>query len=182
MMRKITYLVLLFFLALTSCYYGEPSEENKNPIGLRPIYGNKDSVNTILSLEPIPTGKAGKIYVYGNYLFQNEVGQGIHVIDNTNPEIPFKIAFYRIPLCTEISIKNGHLYTNNGPDLAVLDISKIKAPKVVRRLPDVFPATGQSYPDNVNGGTYFECPNPSKGIVVGWESAVLSDPKCRTSW
>jgi len=179
-MHKIPHLIFLLFLALTSCYNGEPSEPNRTPVGLRPIYANKDSVNTISSSGPILTTKAGKIYVYGNYLFQNEVGQGIHVIDNTNPEIPFKIAFYRIPLCTEISIKNGHLYTNNGSDLAVLDISKIKAPELVKRLPDEFPSTGQTHPENVTSGTYFECPNPSKGIVVGWESAVLSDPKCQT--
>ena len=50
--------------------------------------------------------EAGKIYVYSDYIFVNDV-QGIHIIDNTNPRFPKKIKFITIPGNEDISVKNN---------------------------------------------------------------------------
>jgi hypothetical protein len=44
-----------------------------------------------------PVEHAGKIYIKGNYIYLNEVNQGIHIIDNSNPSSPLQIAFLSIP-------------------------------------------------------------------------------------
>ena len=41
-----------------------------------------------------PTKKAGKIYAYRNYVFQNELIEGIHIIDNADPAQPLKGAIF----------------------------------------------------------------------------------------
>ena len=37
--------------------------------------------------------KPGKMYFYNNYIFINEKREGVHILDNTNPEAPANIAF-----------------------------------------------------------------------------------------
>ena len=51
----------------------------------------------------------GKIYFKDNYLFVNEYGKGIHVIDNSNPADPKKIAFYKILGNVDMAIRGNIL-------------------------------------------------------------------------
>jgi hypothetical protein len=59
----------------------------------------------------------------------------------------------------------------------VLNLSNIASPQVVNRVADAFPPVDQSYPPITRG--YFECPDASKGIVIGWEEKLVQNPKCR---
>ncbi|MDQ3847106.1 MAG: hypothetical protein M3342_24285 [Bacteroidota bacterium] len=142
-----------------------------------PVYASKQVVSDIAVQAPKPTSAAGKIYAYGAYLFQVEQYEGIHIIDNTNPRQAKKIAFLKVPLCTEIAIRNNHLYTNNLNDLLVFNLDNTTAPQLVKRLGGVFPAVNQTYPPQ--SGVYFECVDPAKGIVVRWEQKRISNPACR---
>ena len=121
--------------------------------------------------------QAGKIYAYGKYLFQNDLLLGFHIIDNTNPKLPVKLAFLKVPYSTEIAIRGDFLYTNNFNDLVVFDISNSQSPKLVKRIENVFPVANQDYPpfSNVN----FQCPDPRKGAIVKWELQTTADAKCR---
>jgi hypothetical protein len=170
-MKRLLPLLLLF----SSC---DPFDARISQLtGYVPVYATRDAVNTI-TVEPArATTHPGKVYAYGVYLFQIEQNEGIHIIDKSNPKTANKIAFLKVPMATEIAIKSGQLYTNNLNDLVVFDISTITAPKLVNRIKDAFPAINQEYPPFSN--TYFECPDPSKGIVVGWELKDLNNPKCR---
>jgi len=80
-------------------------------------------------------------------------------------------------MATEIAIKSGHLYTNNVNDLVVFSLSNPAEPLLENRVKDAFPVIEQEYPPFNN--TYFECPDPAKGIVVGWEQKELTNPQCR---
>lgn len=142
-----------------------------------PVYASRETVNAIATEGVRATTKPGKIYAYGAYLFQVEQYEGIHIIDNTNPKGAKKIAFLKVPLATEIAIKSGHLYTNNLNDLVVFNLSNAAQPQLVNRVKDAFPAIDQMYPPFTN--TYFECPDPAKGIVVAWEQRQLTNAKCR---
>jgi hypothetical protein len=167
--------ILLFTACMVSCT--DRSIGEGGYLAYVPVYLQKDQVNDIRMVGVTPTSKAGKIYAYGQYIFQVEQGVGIHFIDNSNPQQPHKIGFLKVPVCTELSIKGGFLYTNNLNDLVVFDISSILSPQLVKRLPDAFPAIDQQYPPMQN--VYFECPDPSKGMVVGWEERSVSQVKCR---
>jgi hypothetical protein len=145
--------------------------------GYAPVYAKSSDVNSIV-IEPItPTLNAGKIYAFGNYIFQNDQGKGIHIIDNSNKSNPQKIAFLKIPYNTEIAVKGNFLYANNLNDLVVFDISNPATPTLVKREANVFPTVTQDYP--MQNNVYFECVDAAKGVVVSWEKKTLTHPKCQ---
>mgnify|MGYP003625113283 FL=1 len=88
-------------------------------------------------IAPIPMDESGKIYVYGDYIFVNEKYEGVHVVDNTDPKAPQKIAFIKIPGNVDVSVKGNYLYADSITDLIVLDISDINNIKTVNRLENV---------------------------------------------
>ena len=60
-----------------------------------PVYAKPDMPTTLASEDATtPTKKAGKIYAYRNYVFQNELNEGIHIIDNADPAQPLKVAIF----------------------------------------------------------------------------------------
>lgn len=168
----------LFFLLLSGMFACDPHREEMNRVsGWAPVYASAQTTNAIGAETTRATIHPGKIYAYGQYLFQVEQNEGIHIIDNTDAAHPRKLSFLKVPSCAEIAIKANHLYTNNLNDLVVFDLSTIAAPRLVQRIEGAFPEFNQTYPPVAHG--YFECPDPSKGIVVGWEQKLLTDAKCR---
>jgi hypothetical protein len=142
-----------------------------------PVYASPKIYDSIAVLAPKSTAKAGKIYAYATYAFQVDQYQGIHIIADAHSAGARKVAFLKVPWCTEVAVKGTYLYTNNLNDLVVFDISDPLAPKLVKRLPNAFPSISQTYPPE--SGVYFECADPSKGIVAGWERRKVENPKCR---
>ena len=112
-----------------------------------------------------------------DYFIEVEQNEGIHIIDNSNLQQAKKVSFLKIPGCSEIAIRNNYLYSNNLNDLIVFDLSNLTAPQLVNRLENAFPQFSQSYPPFSD--VYFECPDPSKGVVIAWEQKSLSSAKCR---
>src|SRR5689334_6662760 len=108
-------LALLFILALSSC---DPQIDNVavNEVYV-PIYAQLSGPETISLESPQPTVKAGKIYAYGSYIFQNDINSGVHIIDNSMHGNPKKVAFLKIPYSTELAVKGSYLYTNSINDL-----------------------------------------------------------------
>lgn len=172
-MRLLTLSLLIFAFGCTEPGMGFVNGDQ----GFAPVYLAEESVKKIASGVPRQTTLAGKIYAYRNYIFQNDVNTGIHIVDNSNPSQPKKVGFIAIPLSTEVAVKGDFLYSNNYNDLVVFDISKPAEPKLLNRIENVFPAVNQNYPPFTN--TMFECAEPKKGVVVRWERRTLVDPKCR---
>ena len=52
----------------------------------------------------MPVSTPGKICVKGNIIFLNDLDKGVHVIDNSNPAQPRKIAFINIPGNEDIAV------------------------------------------------------------------------------
>ena len=181
MRNKIFFLFLLplFFL---SCdpdrFSGSTPAETE---GYVPVYSNDFSdARQIRSQVAKPTVNGGKIYTVGNLLFQVEQDSGIHVINYADPHNPQKLGFIRSFLCKEVSVKNGFIYTNNLSDLVVIDISDPSNVHEVSRVANVFPDLALQFPskENFAGTIYFECPDPSKGLIVGWRKQIIKNPKC----
>jgi hypothetical protein len=142
-----------------------------------PVYSAGSVYNDIRIEGPKATSASGKIYAYESYLFQVEQYEGIHIIDNTVPKAAHKVAFLKVPQCTELAIKSNHLYTNNLNDLVVFDLSNRAAPQLVKRLAGAFPLINQTYPPLSD--VQFQCADLSKGTVVRWEQKLVKNPLCR---
>lgn len=172
-MRRLAWIPLLMLFACTNLATIEPNPS----MTYAPIYAavRYDALVEVLPAKPTTT--AGKIYAYGNYAFQVDQYTGIHIITNAHSADARKIAFLQLPFCTEIAIRNDHLYTNHNSDLVVFDLSNPAAPRLVKRVPGAFPPIMQEHPPFSN--IYFKCPDPAKGIVVGWEQKAVENPNCR---
>ena len=129
--------------------------------------------------EPVDINKPGKIYFKDNYLFVNEYGKGIHVIDNSDPANPEKIAFYDIVGNVDMAIKGNILYADSYIDLVAIDITDINNPKEVGRLKNIFP---EVVPEGDTWYPYAMVDN-TKGVIVDWEvKTVTEEQEPGTTW
>lgn len=150
-------------------------------MGYQPIYASEDEAKQVTYMEPQDMKNQGKIYVKGDYIYIGDIGLGVHVIDNTNPENPQKIGFLRIYGNRDIAIKGYFLYADNFEDLITIDISNLNNPDISKRIEDVYEYEGVYYPPNVPAGTYFECVDESEGYVIGWREIESDSFNCFTT-
>jgi hypothetical protein len=107
---------------------------------MEPVYKSKDEVYAnIKSNAPSAIQSPGKIFIYGHYIFLNEIDKGVHIIDNTDPANPVVKAFIDIPGNLDISVKGNILYADLYTDLVVVDISNPEHAKFLRYVANVFP-------------------------------------------
>ena len=105
-----------------------------------PVYRSSDQVRASMGAKaPQDILHPGKIYVYGQYIFLNELDRGIHVIDNSNPSSPRSISFIDIPGCVDMAVKGNILYADAFTDLVVLDIANPRQAIVKNIVSGVFP-------------------------------------------
>ena len=177
-MKKTYFSTFLFLLTLLSfsCWNLEPVEDFMVE-GLRPVYITEEVADSVTSLPPQPISQLGKIYYKDNLLYVNERGQGVHIIDNTNPESPVRMGFIQIPGNKDIVIKGDLMYADNYSDLLTIDIADLDNVAEIDRIIGVYPPESQSFPAHHSG--YFECIDPEKGFVMRWEPATLINPACK---
>jgi len=132
-----------------------------------PVYMDYDAFRSAVAVEgPRDLTNPGKIYTKDDYLYVNEVGEGIHVINNTNPEAPVNVAFIVIPGNRDMAIKGSYLYVDSSIDLLVFDITNVTSPVLTRRIENTFPQVL----------TYrgFSA-DPAIGVVIDWTGEVVSE-------
>lgn len=170
-MKKIIlpFLCVIGVLTLNSC----DKDKETEVVGLKPIYTSIETIERIEITTDEPLEVPGKIYVYENYLLVNDIAKGIHIFDNSNPSAPIKLSFIGIPGNIDFSVRNNILYADNISDMVSFDISQPSVPVFKNRVKSVFPT--QTFPDQAG---QFECVDPSKGVVLKWEKAVLTNPGC----
>ena len=121
-----------------------------------PVYKLRTEVfANIKSNAPREIYNPGKIYLYGNYIFLNEIDKGIHIIDNSNPAAPVRKAFIDIPGNLDIAVKGNTLYADMYTELVMVDITDPQNARFVKNVPNVFPE--RSYT------SYF---SPDSGMVI----------------
>ncbi|GAB2535503.1 hypothetical protein GCM10027085_27780 [Spirosoma aerophilum] len=140
----------------------------------RPVYAPFADVRSIQTLAPQPLKNVGKIYVKDKYLFINEPGRGIHILDNSNPEKPVNLSFIAILGNQELAIKDSVLYADNVTDLVALNIANPANVRMVKRIENAFDYNAYPLATNIR----FECADPTKGAVIRWEKTTLANPQC----
>lgn len=131
-----------------------------------PVYMSYEDLRSAVSTESArEIVRPGKIYFKDNYIFINEVMEGVHVIDVSNPSTPSEIAFIRIPGNADIAIKENVLYADSYVDLVAIDVSDLNNMQEVGRVEDIFPYMIPEYDTEYRLAAIDE----EKGVVVDFE-------------
>ncbi len=129
-------LLLLSAVALTSTSHEYDWNSEYFPVLLL----RDDLQQSVENQPPCDFHQPKKVYLYKQTIFIVEEFEGIHVIDNSNPEDPQKSGFLRIPGCIDVAVKEDVLYADNAVDLVTIDISNYPSEiKELDRFQDVFP-------------------------------------------
>lgn len=139
-MKNILNLLLLctFALSMQSCLKDD-CEATREYALFQPIYKQADEFRVpIISETPRTLENPGKLYYYNQHILINEVNEGIHIIDNSNPENPTFRAFINIPGNVDMAVKDGVLYADSYVDLLVLDLADLENPKLMQRHEEAF--------------------------------------------
>jgi len=176
--KMIAMLLVSLGFATASTEYGTTASsdcvsEDENGICIErrvegsPVFLSFDELRSAVRTEtPREMSSVSRIYLYKNYLFINEQNQGVHVIDNSSPMSPQRIAFVAIPGNTEISVRSDNLYADSYVDLVTLDVSDINNITEIAREQDIFPYNArQNIPENIRLVGEID---RSFGVVVGY--------------
>jgi hypothetical protein len=140
-----------------------------------PIYETKEQVKLNIKSNPAEEiVSPGNLFVYGHYIFLNEMNKGVHIIDNADPSNPVDKAFIDIPGNLDIAVKGNILYADMYQDLVAVDISDPLQAKLVKTVPDVF---GERYYGNGFVGV-------NNMVIVGWtkKDTVVELEHPQSSW
>lgn len=113
---------------------------------------------------------------YESYLYINEKGKGVHVIETAKEERPEYVAFLMIPGNHRIFVKDGYLYADNFVDLIVIDISDKNDFYIAHRVEDVFPNNPYQIISSYDSLVSFD---ETKGVVVDviYSSVPISEDR-----
>jgi len=104
-----------------------------------PVYTTVEEIRSSIALmDPQPIKGVGTIYYKDGFLFVNEPGVGIHILDNHNPSQPTPVKFLKVPGNYDMAIKGKTLYADSFVDLVAFDITNVNAVKETGRLEGVF--------------------------------------------
>jgi len=132
--------VILFLTIVSLLFLSCDKNEYVTVKVATPEYMTIDAFRSSVKITaPISIVESGKIYVYNNLVLVNDIDKGIHIIDNSDPGHPQKIAFISLKANKDMEIKGDYLYADSLMDLVVFDISDVNNIKEVNRLKDVFP-------------------------------------------
>ncbi|MBE0677052.1 MAG: hypothetical protein IH591_20535 [Bacteroidales bacterium] len=167
---RIPVIMMALLAALSGCQ--DKKIERVTYVANVPVYMPFDQFRSSFQKSaPIEIAHPGKIYFKDGYLFVNEYGKGIHVIDNSDPASPQTIAFYEILGNIDMAIRGDMLFADSFIDLVAIDISDIQNPVEVSRLenifPEVAPAGDMWYP--------YAMVDKSKGVIVDWEVRTVTE-------
>lgn len=164
-MKQIPFILTLALIILTSTYYpGDQEETEYSPV----LLSRSDLQKSIFFQEAREFSRPGKIQVYNQFVFVVENYQGIHIIDNSNPESPQNTGFIHIPGCISLAVKNNVVYADNAVDLISIDISQFPGVKEMDRFQDVFPEHTPPDLDYIPAG-FSSRHRPKNTVIVDWE-------------
>jgi len=151
-------------MSLTSCLK-DVCDETRTFIQYDPIYLTYNQIRVdITATAGKELNNPGNIYVYEDFLLINEVREGVHVFDNSDPSNPINLAFISIPGNVDMAIQDDILFVDNYMDVLSINISDPLNPLLIDRQEDVF----QNF--------YFV---EGRGVHVGYnETSITQEVEC----
>jgi hypothetical protein len=158
-------LLLLAAFSFSAC---QKITQTTSFTGNVPLYMSYDELRTSIANDNDRSLEhPGKIVLYNDWILINELEQGIHIYDNSNPSAPQHMAFISIPGNIDMSIQNGVLYADSYVDLVALDLSTPSAVKEVGRTENVFSYTIPTL--NMDENYPVARIDQTQGVVIGYE-------------
>ncbi|MEZ4827222.1 MAG: hypothetical protein R3C61_13235 [Bacteroidia bacterium] len=171
-MKGFTAIALLASLSLSGCVTDKCDLEYTFS-KYSPVYMSIEDFRNAVSVEsPKSLQNPGKIYIKDNYLFVSEIGKGVHVFDNKNPQSPVALAFINVPGNYDIAFNCDKLYVDSSTDLLVFDMSNPAQPQLINRVENALPhiVSYRGYTADAN-----------KGVVVEWVQEITTEKyNCET--
>ena len=157
--------MFLFPFLFTGC---EDKVYEEYPV-LNPVYMSYEELRVAVRAEPPgELTNTGKIYLKDDFIFINEYFRGIHIIDNSNPEVPNIAGFINIPGNVDMAVVGNILYADSYIDLVAVDIGDISDVKVTGRIEDVFPYAVPDVEKTMRIGRV----DKSQGVVTDWKEEL----------
>ena len=157
-LRSGLWLVASLLLLGTAC--SDSVEITHRYTFMRPVYTPTAEIRNSFAVEaPRTLTGTGKIYYRAPYVFINQPGEGVHIINNTDPENPVNERFVTIPGNFDMAVQGNILYADSYVDLLAIDISNVNNVRLVKRVERTFPAYN-------SWGFYW---NEETGIITRWE-------------
>ena len=177
--KIITLPALFIFLLLTLIFSFERCTDKcqvKNKyVYFSPVYSTTAAIKAAVEEKPAREIKnLGKIYFKDGILFLNEVGEGIHIIDNHDPAQPRPVAFLSVPGNLDLAIQGNTLYADSYVDLVSFDISNLHSIKEISRIEGLFTIYD----------TYGSAVDPERGVITSWkteESISIVESECSSA-
>ncbi|MEP2935976.1 MAG: hypothetical protein ABJM06_13800 [Gilvibacter sp.] len=159
----------LVLIAALSCSKDGPRTLVAEVTIATPITKTVAELRESVAVEPVrDLTESGKFYAYQNFILVNDLNKGIHVIDNTYPTQPVKVAFINIPGNIDMAVKDNILYADSWLDLYVFDFSDPLNITLINRLEEVLPQRRLSLPADVYEADFANY-DFERDIIVDWE-------------
>jgi len=172
-MKRTILLISPIYLLLTSLFTGcieDTCERNATFVRFEPVYMSYGEFRESFEVDaPRELNDPGKMYFKDGYIFISERNEGIHVVDNRDPENPQLVAFMQIIGNHDIAAKGDILYADSHIDMLVIDISSPAQPELVDRRENIFPYEMAFFDGNALWA------DANRGVVRSWESEVITE-------
>ncbi len=160
---KVFVILILGFFVTSSVSYS-PVVHMYSPVYMK----RADMENAIGLKTDVPVKNPGKIYLHNNYILLNEMYKGIHIIDNSDPSNPVKVAFIHVDGCVDMAVKDNIIYADNAVDLIAIKVSNnFQNIEVTERIKNIFPEFEDPHREwsNHEINVY----RPEDGVLVAWK-------------
>ncbi|MEE9439500.1 MAG: hypothetical protein V3V14_10910 [Saprospiraceae bacterium] len=137
-MKKFGLFTMLLLLMLTSCQDDE-CKTSKEVFQYDPVYKTLEEIEKPEIKVDISRAikNPGKVYYIGNTLFVSEIGEGVHIIDNTDKSNPVPLSFLEIPGNIDVSFRGNSLIADSYFNILFIDISDLDNPVVTSSINDI---------------------------------------------
>lgn len=173
MLKPLVFLGLMV-ISLYAC--DKPELDLYDGPGKKPVYLPASELGDIRSEAPQPIVASGAIFLRDTLLFMLEQYKGIHVFSLKDSIQTVNLAFIKIPAITDFTLSDQYIYADSWKDIVVVDISNLYQARETSRLRNLL--NPSMFPPLYDG--YFECVDESRGAIIGWEDAELTNAKCVT--
>ncbi|MGK7396632.1 MAG: LVIVD repeat-containing protein [Candidatus Cyclobacteriaceae bacterium M3_2C_046] len=158
--QHLFYFFLLYFSLILMSSCTDQVEITRTYTLMEPIYMSPQEIRDAVEITaPETLSEIGKIYLYGDFVFVNEPGEGIHVIKNDDPANPEIVKFIQIPGNYNMSVRGDIIYADSYMDLVAVSIKNMENIEVVHRAENIF--------TSFNNQNYYD---PEKGVIVDWKA------------
>lgn len=178
MLKSVYRLTLFLPLLLMGCFNTPPpSFPEGDVVGYQPVYlTDTDSQISLAGARAVED--PGQIYLLGDLLLMNDVGKGIHIIDNADPRAPINRGFLKVLGSENMVLRDGIVYVNQFNSLLAIDLRDVENIQVISRDENALKTNDSDSFTPPLSGYFFECVDSSKGVVIGWRLTTVTNPKC----